>query len=469
MGQIRIGWRQPAFEPAPRIALADAPAGWLAGEAVDEASRYLADALALAGIPSVVRAATPKEDAIGLLMLAAEVEHALMVQYLYACQSVRGTAARTIRKVAVQEMGHLLTVQNLLLALTGETAEGLPARLHLGRDGLRRFSGRNPLPFMLEPVSHVALAKFVVVERPQHIADPGLAARLAALEAEATAAGATPHPVHALYAAIRWLFQRDDVADGSGLSVQLGFKPGWHLADGDFADPATIAKFAATVGEWGGVAGLIVSEVLDRGQALGAIDAITAQGEGAPGGEDSHFADFLGILDAFEANNIRVKPMPRTPFVADQPPPEDPFPTAITSAYARLWGQLFNLEYELLLLDLAWAFSQPHGGGGRAPMIAVARASMTDAIDDLSRDISERALADGSPLTAGPPYGLAREDVPAGLAAYRGRYADLLERQATLLAAIERAPEFGADVTAPGRLAAIRQITDDRQPHLPGG
>lgn len=470
MGQLRIRWRQPSFEPPRDNFLVHLPSRGLAGRARAPGSfRQLADSLAEAGIPAIVGAASARDDAIGLLMLAAEVEHALMVQYLYACQSVRGATARTIRNVAVQEMGHLLTVQNLLLAVTGETPDGLPARLHLARDGLRRYSGRNPLPFVLEQVSHAALAKFVVVERPQNVADATLAARLIALEAEAQAAGAMPHPVHALYAAIRWIFQRDDTTDQSGLGVQLGLKPGWHLSDTDFADPAVIAKFAATAEEWGAVPGLIVSEVRDQGQGLAAIDAITAQGEGTPGDEDSHFARFLDILDAFEANTVRVRQMPRTPFVDGQPLPEDPFPSPIANAYTGLWARLFNLEYELLMLDIAWAFSQPRGGAGRAPMIGVAIAMMRNTIQPLSKDLCERSLADGSPLTAGPTYGLAREDVPADRTAYRGRYAALLERQAELLAAIEGAPEFGSDVSAPVRLAAIDQITNDRTPHLPGG
>jgi len=38
-------------------------------------------AILSAGVPRIADAATPKDDAIGLLKLAAEVEHALLVQY----------------------------------------------------------------------------------------------------------------------------------------------------------------------------------------------------------------------------------------------------------------------------------------------------------------------------------------------------------------------------------------------------
>ena len=95
-------------------------------------------------------------------MLAAEIEHALMVQYLYAAQSVRGVAGRMVSHIAVQEMGHLLTVQNLILILEGIGEENLPTRIHLGRDQLRRQSTYDPIPYVLEPISHSALASLMM-------------------------------------------------------------------------------------------------------------------------------------------------------------------------------------------------------------------------------------------------------------------------------------------------------------------
>ncbi len=69
----------------------------------------------------------PRDEAALLLTVVAEVEHALMVQYLYAAYSVRYDlenhahqgAARSLHlrllQIAREEMGHLITVQNLLL------------------------------------------------------------------------------------------------------------------------------------------------------------------------------------------------------------------------------------------------------------------------------------------------------------------------------------------------------------------
>jgi rubrerythrin len=66
---------------------------------------------------------------IQLLHIASEIEHALMVQYLYAAYSLDDEHPRERKKVAQwrslllsvakEEMGHLLTVQNVLCLLGG--------------------------------------------------------------------------------------------------------------------------------------------------------------------------------------------------------------------------------------------------------------------------------------------------------------------------------------------------------------
>jgi hypothetical protein len=426
-------------------------------------------ALAFAGLPAVEGAASPRDDAVGLLMLAAEVEHALMVQYLYAAYSVRGVANLTIAHIAIQEMGHLLTVQNLLLALTGVTAEDLPAGLHLGRDGLRRASTLNPLPLVLEPVSHEALAKFVVVERPAEIADPTLAARVSALEAEVAALGVHPNPVHALYAAILWIFSPDDADDPSGPAVGLGFKPGWHLLDSDFVDASVIGRFSAEPGEWGSIAGLIVQPVAGRDDALAALRAITAQGEGAPGAMQSHFQDFLRILDAFEAGQVHVAALARTPYTTNQPPPEDARPTLVTEPYTALWADLFSAAYELQLLDLAWALSQPRGGPRRSPLIDLCVDAMrTHILRPIARNLAGRPVAAAGAALAGAPFGLGHDDTPTTVAGFAARYATLIGARDAVVQRIVAAAEFPGDAAAAPLLAAMAEIDARRAPHLPG-
>src|SRR5438876_872809 len=76
---------------------------------------------------------TPRDEAVYLLHAAAEVEHALMVQYLYAAYSLDPTSPsltpdqktavglwqQEIVQIAREEMGHLACVQNLLRLLGG--------------------------------------------------------------------------------------------------------------------------------------------------------------------------------------------------------------------------------------------------------------------------------------------------------------------------------------------------------------
>src|SRR5262245_52813884 len=74
---------------------------------------------------------TPHDEAIFMLHTAAEIEHSLMVQYLFAAYSLQDSDApeskkrvvmkwrRQILKIATEEMGHLISVQNILLLLGG--------------------------------------------------------------------------------------------------------------------------------------------------------------------------------------------------------------------------------------------------------------------------------------------------------------------------------------------------------------
>src|SRR6476620_2507233 len=55
----------------------------------------------------------PLDKAVTLLRVAAQIEHALMIQYLYASYSFK-PKQQVIAGVAIEEMSHLMTVHNLL-------------------------------------------------------------------------------------------------------------------------------------------------------------------------------------------------------------------------------------------------------------------------------------------------------------------------------------------------------------------
>ena len=114
----------------------------------------------------------PRDEAVFLLTAAAEIEHALMVQYLFAAYSIRISSEsrpdlmriqNRILQIAREEMGHLLTVENLLHLIGGP--------LNFNREHSPYASEIYPFRFKLEPLSLDTLAKYVVAESPVPLPD----------------------------------------------------------------------------------------------------------------------------------------------------------------------------------------------------------------------------------------------------------------------------------------------------------
>lgn len=117
----------------------------------------------------------PYLELVRLLHEASEIEHALLVQYLYAALSVTsrypqvcGTpdfvSARSIVGVALQEMQHLHTVNRLLVTLgasPGLTSQDFPYEPDI-----------YPFPLNLEPISQRSLARYVYAEAAAGELDP---------------------------------------------------------------------------------------------------------------------------------------------------------------------------------------------------------------------------------------------------------------------------------------------------------
>ncbi|MGB3277742.1 MAG: ferritin-like domain-containing protein [Pseudorhodobacter sp.] len=117
--------------------------------------------------------ADPQLELLRLLREAAEIEHALMLQYLFAAFSLRedyhelaGHGAVTsdnLLGVAIQEMQHLSAVNQLLVALGS-----CP---HLDRQDFPYEPDIYPFAFQLESMSRASLAKFVFCEAPSDMFD----------------------------------------------------------------------------------------------------------------------------------------------------------------------------------------------------------------------------------------------------------------------------------------------------------
>ncbi|GHB62633.1 ferritin-like domain-containing protein [Persicitalea jodogahamensis] len=304
-------------------------------------------------IPVVEDVANPKEEAIYLLKVAAEVEHALMIQYLYAAYSIKGSGdlKSTLVNIAIQEMGHFLAVQNLLLSIGGIE------NIHLGKDEYRPISGNNnPLPFTLEPVSKELLAKFVAVEAPLDIPEEFKAEVDEIHRSAKDKAGVELHPVGGLYMKLFWLFQKNDSKDNRiPMSPTDSLKANWHIRDGDFQSVDEIQKYDAVYDSWNtssavGNHQITLSKVHNREDALNLIYLISSQGEGANYDDeiDTHFELFLKEYRNYNHENAINAPL--NPIT--RPNKEYTTSVEIKNEYSLLWSSLFNNLYSSLILDI---------------------------------------------------------------------------------------------------------------------
>jgi hypothetical protein len=336
------------------------PAAPLEWRTYEVAARPLAVGLEAAApvtveLPDLTAFPTALEKARILLESAAEIEHMLMVQYLYAAYSLKDAEEvtdpaqqaaldqgspdswpRTLLGIAREEMGHLLTVENLLLAL------GLPPNLE--REDFPPRKDLYPFPLHLERLSRTSLAKYVVAEAPADAV--GIEDIVATAEA---AAGGAINRVGTIYGLLGVVFSALGQAGSSGspqwdehvrmladAAHQQSPAETWHLPDG-----AIRGETAAQQGDpddWQ-VDALRAHRVADRAAALAAIRDIAEQGEGATDAPDSHFARLLGIYRGRDG----VAGFPAGgDWVPTREVPTDPQP-------GPGWTALADMRYALLL------------------------------------------------------------------------------------------------------------------------
>jgi hypothetical protein len=115
----------------------------------------------------------PRLELVRLLREAAEIEHSLMLQYLYAAHSLKpayqtligaGAANATdLVGVSVQEMQHLMDVNRLLVELGANPV--------FVRQDFPYEPDIYPFPLNLEPLSRKSLAKYTFCEAPARALD----------------------------------------------------------------------------------------------------------------------------------------------------------------------------------------------------------------------------------------------------------------------------------------------------------
>ena len=325
-----------------------------------------------------------------LLHIDAEIEHGLMLQYLYAAYSIGGNQIpeahrekvynwqNIILGIAKEEMGHFISVQNVLKVI------GAP--LNFGRESYPWDTPFYPFPFTLERFTLSSLSKYIYAEAPAKWleSDDPIAAKVKkAVDAKV----ADPHTVGALFTILLQLINDPDV-----------------ISDETFQ--AATYPYQGSFNEWGrsyvggerGSAGnnvfsnspdVLVAQLLSRDDAYNALAEISEQGEGQETVKTipSHFERFLFVYNEYQAlledlgddfepsRNVATNPYAgsktsNTKKAASIDPSIEIDDNRITNPEAILWANLFDIRYRLLLNFLNHSFLLDNGStnsGGFSP------------------------------------------------------------------------------------------------------
>jgi hypothetical protein len=414
----------------------------------------LREAIQKIGIPRAPIDLPPVEEARFLLDAVCEIEHALLVEYLYAAYSIKRTGVppatsqhrRQLIKTAVEEMGHLITAQNLLLSIGGA--------IYFNRDETalgKKPASNFPFPVRFEPLSLKSLSKYVTAESPSPamINDLDLRVKLEPIFHMAEQeAGRTVNHVGILFVYLFWLFQPSD--EPHPLWPELPgdlMPPGRHLADSDFSNvfadrQAMPAEFESPS------ANIFILPIQSRDDALLALDMIAQQGEGWKLSDDSHFRRLLDTFERFDAelaNIIIAVPVDPNTSEGDDPAAER---SRITHEAALRWAKLLNARYRLLLLELSLAMLQPRDNNdtstlGRSSLLSASlNNEMRRGLMAIANRLTGLPLHPDSPPSevAGPPFELPDGSFPTDVAGARLQIRDTLLEAKQLMNELEHLP-----------------------------
>ena len=350
-----------------------------------------------------------REALIYTLGKAAELEHLIMLQYLFAGFSLKqrvdeGVSAeqlvaiqrwrKTLMSIGEQEMLHLALVQNLL------TAVGAAPRLAHPNFPMPAYSYPAGVRIELLPFGEAALRHFAFLERPEGM-DVADAEGFEAFEQ----AVALPHD--AGDEIVPHLQEFDTIGQlyrsiGSGLA---------HLADRIGPERLFIGPPNAQATEehfrWPELVA-----VTDLASARQAIDTIVEQGEGAQGEwRDAHFGRLITVLEEYlEIKGADPDFEPARPVVAAnvrQQATGVVVPLITDPGTARCMD-LLNVAYEVLLQLLSRYFAHTDESPEQLAVLAdVSVGLMYTAIRPLGTVVTTLPVGPDLPgVTAGPGFEL---------------------------------------------------------------
>ena len=453
---------------------------------------------------------TTREDLINTLHLAAELEHNLMCQYLFAAYSMKRSTAEGLDEVqlekargwgalmtlvARQEMEHMGLVLNLLTAIGGTPyfqRPNFPQREErYGKLGIKseltRFDKGTILRFQEFEAPHPAPGpEFCATRgvprediRAQLLAPQVFTQRPAPAQAAATKGGVQEaRPAEIEFTSIQDLY----------LSLAAGFV---SVAEKIGEKKLFVGDVQAEI--WGGPNtpygagsmddlsqyGLDLIQVVDLKSAIEAIVEIVEQGEGilAPPDYVEHthyciFTNMLGEMTDEKRGFDAARPVVRNPLTKMHPDITAPREVnIITRPETREIAGLFNLTYELMLLMMLYLYGSSKTKNERVDLMnAIFFPLMTMFIRPLSETLTLLPAFKDKKGNAGPGFELSKDVLalpkPEDTWSEFQRYFDILAWQFDNLWIYELRPADDPVVKRLRYMAEnMRRLADDWRAH----